>query len=144
MSNPYPTAPLWADPQQVGSPWPNATPPRTNGMAVTALVVGGVSLLVSLVLLLTLLFGDGAGSLTIRGTAPQVVTGQPYPGPRLAAEVTVVLQDWDYEVSGLRCPATQSVQPGVRTTCTGSVDGSRERVDVSFTDTAGHFTLDQP
>lgn len=44
----------------------------------------------------------------------------------------------------MRCPAMQAVAPGGRTTCTSRIDGGKGSVEVSFTDTAGHFTLDLP
>lgn len=137
------------------SPWPPLPGTKqSNGLAITALVVAVFALLLGLGsffsgLLGAMAFGgfssgfpagmDGMGESL--GTAPQVVSGQPYPGKLLQDEVTRVASHDFGEVTSMSCPATPAVVADAVTECSGTVDGSPWRFKVTFQDGLGHFTL---
>jgi Domain of unknown function (DUF4333) len=77
----------------------------------------------------------------LQGTAPQVVTGQTYPGGLLQDEVTRVISGDGGEVGSMTCPETANVDAGAATLCQGVVDGFPSEVTITFEDGLGHFTL---
>jgi len=129
---------------------------KDNGLTIVALVIGSLALLlvlgfVAAQIVVGFIFGGimspsggffppGDG---MRGTAPQVVAGQIYPGALLQDEVERVVGDNGGNVGSMSCPATQAVVTGAVTECHGEVDGSNWSYRVTFEDAMGHFTLDE-
>jgi hypothetical protein len=144
-------------PPPYGQPVRPVPPRQNNGLAIVALVLSGIAVTVVLVGFVSQMmfglvfgglmtaFGDSgpmAGGLT--GTAPQVVSGQQYPGRLLADEVTRVMSD-DYglDVTQLSCPETPEVVADAVTVCQGVADSGEWSFKVTFKDGLGHFALDQ-
>jgi hypothetical protein len=132
-------------PQAYWQPSPPASR-QGNGLAITALVVACVALVVVLGLVLLVFIGGFFSSAfsssgDLQGTAPQVVAGEPYPGSRLADEVSRVISGDGGDVGSMTCPETPVVDAGALAVCHGVVDGSDSTVTVTFEDGLGHFTL---
>jgi hypothetical protein len=137
-------------PQQYWQPSPPVARQK-NGLAIAALVVASLALLIGLGLSVALA-ADGLSFLAggmppaaggLRGTAPQVVSGQEYPGRHLENEITRVYFDDGLDVARMACPATPAVVADAVTICHGSVDGADWSFRVTFQDGLGHFTLDE-
>ena len=151
----HPLQPQPAVLQQEPTPpqqWQPAPPVfrQSNWLAVTALVVAGIALLIGLGLSVAFAangltsFADGmppTGGLA--GTAPQVVSGQEYPGRQLENEITRLYFDDGLDVRQMSCPATSAVVADAVTVCHGMVDGADWSFRVTFEDGLGHFTLDE-
>jgi hypothetical protein len=150
MSSPYQSQPY-------GPPVRTVPPRQNNGLAIVAIVLSGIAVTVVLVgfvsqMMMGLVFGglmstfgdSGPMASGLTGTAPQVVSGQEYPGSQLADEVIRVMSD-DYglDVTQLSCPATPEVVADAVTVCQGVVDGADWSFKVTFKDGLGHFALDQ-
>jgi hypothetical protein len=124
---------------------------QSNWLAITALVVAGIALLIGLGLSVALAanglssFAGGIQSSGggLAGTAPQVVSGQEYPGRQLENEITRLYLDDGLDVTKMSCPATPVVVPEAVTVCHGMVDGADWSFRVTFEDGLGHFTLDE-
>jgi len=165
MSSPYQPQPYQAQPYQAQpyQPQPYGQPPRPlppkqgNSLAIVAIVLSSIALVVVLVgfvsqMMMGLVFGglmtafgdSGPMASGLTGTAPQVVSGQQYPGRLLSDEVTRVMSD-DYglDVTQLSCPETPEVVADAVTVCQGVADGGDWSFKVTFKDGLGHFALDQ-
>ena len=130
-------------PQYQPAPQPQLSRPakRGNALAIVALVVASLSLLLVLGLIVFVVasgFFSPPGDL--QGTAPQVVAGQPYQGTLLAGELSRVITADFGEVASMTCPETP-VDADVVVSCHGVVDGFDSKVEVTFEDKLGHFTL---
>jgi hypothetical protein len=154
MSSPYQPQPY--QPQSYGQQ-PRPLPPKQgNGLAIAAIVLSSLALLAVFVgfvaqMMMGLVFGGlmtafgGSGPTVsgLTGTAPQVVSGQEYPGSQLENEVSRVMSGDGFDATQLTCPATPQVSTDVVTECHGIVDGSDSTVRITFKDGLGHFALDQ-
>ena len=56
----------------------------------------------------------------------------------------VVSEDWRRQITDVRCPSDQEVRPGVRFTCSATVDGRPVQVPVSIVDAGGTYSVGQP
>jgi hypothetical protein len=138
-----------------------AAPPaaaRASRTAVAALVVACIALtgvvLMSLLAVVPMLFvggmmsgGMGGGGMfpeeeyELLGTLPAAEPAREYPDDLLLAEVERTLEaDWSTH-SGLECESLGVLEEGAATTCTGTVDGVDEELDLVVEDELGHFTL---
>jgi hypothetical protein len=131
--------------QHLGQPQWQPAPPATrqsNGLAITALVVACVALLLVFGLIVFVAitgFFSSAGDL--QGTAPQVVVGETYPASLLADEVSRVISGDAGDVASMTCDETPAVDAGVVVVCHGVVDGFDSKINVTFEDGLGHFTM---
>ncbi|AKU17449.1 DUF4333 domain-containing protein [Luteipulveratus mongoliensis] len=136
--------------------WSPAAPPApssSNGLAIAAIVLSGVSLLIVLgagfLVFLGVAFATGFdewdgpmdGGPALHGTAAQVVDGQPYDGARLAGEVARIYEDQNWSPEGFTCDEVSSVAPGATSECRGDMDGDSIHVSVEFEDAQGHFVV---
>jgi hypothetical protein len=153
--DPQPAQQQYPPAQPYWQPSPPA-PKQNNGLAIAAIVVASLTLLMFLGLIVfQALFGailggfmSSAGGFSppdggLKGTAPQVVAGQTYPGEMLQDEVARVVRGSGGDVTSISCPATRAVVPGAVAECQGSVDGFSWSFRVTFEDGSGHFTLDE-
>lgn len=160
----YPTAahqpPVHPHAVPVAAPYAVASAagrPRASRTAVAALVVACVALtgvvgvtLAAVVpfLLMGAAFAGGVdggmfpeSEYELLGTLPAAEVSQDYPDDLLVAEVERTLEgDWS-TYSGIECEPLGAFEEGASTTCTGTVDGMDEELDVVVEDELGHFTL---
>jgi hypothetical protein len=142
-------------PRAYWQPSPPA-PKHNNGLAIAAVVVSSLVLLTGLVFVVSqVLFGilfvgfmSSAGGFSppeegLKGTAPQVVAGQTYPGALLQGEVARVVRGWGGDVTSMSCPASVDRGSGGGDRVPRVVDGSNWSFRVTFEDGSGHFTLDE-
>ena len=135
-------AQLQTPPQQPQWQWQPPASRQSKSLAITALVVACVALLLVLGLIVFVVLTGFLSSIgDLQGTAPQVVTGQTYPGGLLQDEVTRVISGDGGEVGSMTCPETANVDAGAATLCQGVVDGFPSEVTITFEDGLGHFTL---
>jgi hypothetical protein len=152
---PAPPPAQYLPPQSYWQPSPPA-PRQNNGLAITALVVASLALLIGLSTFVSQIFatlflgifsagggpfGGSFGGPSLEGTAPQVATGQAYPGQKLQDEVSRVISNDGSDVGSITCPDTLDVKAGAATVCHGLVDGFESDIKVTFEDGVGHFTL---
>ncbi|MDD7937369.1 DUF4333 domain-containing protein [Actinomycetospora lutea] len=116
-----------------GGPYP--PPPRKPfPWKVVGLVVGAL-LLIALIVVGLLAFVVG----------PRFARVDVLDADAVAQGVTrVVTEDWRRQITGVSCPADQEVRPGVRFTCSATVDGRPVQVPVQVVDADGTYSVGQP
>lgn len=133
---------------------PQPDRPRASRTAVAALVVACIALTgvvtTALVAVVPMLFVGGTMSgggvfpeeeYELLGTLPGAQAEQQYPDDLLVAEVERTLEaDWS-TYSGIVCEPLGVLEEGASTSCTGTVDGVDEELDLVVEDDLGHFTL---
>ncbi|GAA4781806.1 hypothetical protein GCM10023200_14050 [Actinomycetospora chlora] len=126
--------PGWGQPTQG---WGGPYPPRTRRpfpWKVVGIVLGAL-LLVALVVVGLLAFVVG----------PKFARVDVLDGDAVAQGVTrVVTEDWRRQITGVSCPSDQEVRPGVRFTCSATVDGRPAQVPVAILDQQGTYSVGQP
>ncbi len=122
-------------------PWrPPSAPAAGQGLAVTALVLSGLALLVSLGVAVWLVYlSSGAGYAALTGQVGPVEGGQ-VPGSDLEGAITELHEDAGGLVETVACPETVMVSAEVVVTCRSVVDGFDWIEHVLFDDD-GSFTL---
>lgn len=126
----------WAPPgAQPG--WGGPHPPRQRRPFPWKVVgiVAGVLVLIALIVVGLLAFVVG----------PRFARVDVLDADAVAQGVTrVVGEDWRRQITGVSCPSDQQVRPGVRFTCSATVDGRPVQVPVQVVDADGTYSVGQP